>query len=166
MMICESHCASNNIGKEKEERRVAQEAASEVREKEKAEAAIQKAEWQAEKQRQQQERNAAKALKLSQKGKRRASQAVEPKKRQERGRTSVGNGSPLPPPVFPNQNHSALYCLCTQRSYSLYRLDPATKFLCSPCHNQKKAKLLTTRNDSWNTPCCNACYGRLLSTKP
>lgn len=92
------------------------------------------------------------------------SQKSEEKKR---GRTSdVGNGSPLPPPVSPNQNHLGFYCLCTQRCYSLYRLDPATKSLCSLCHNQKKAKLLTPRNDSWNTPCCNACYGRLLSTRP
>lgn len=30
IMICESHCASNNIGKQKEERRVVQEAAREV----------------------------------------------------------------------------------------------------------------------------------------
>ena len=98
--------------KEKEERCVVREAAKEVREKEKANAAIKKAERQAEKPHQKQERDAAKAIQLSQKGKRKASQVTGSKKRQKRVHTGDVGGdgpltpSPAPPPITTRRSRS------------------------------------------------------------
>ena len=96
---------ANKLYKEKiaQEKREAAVVAKAAREKEKAEKAQKIAERKAEHERQQQERNAAKALQLSQRGKRTASQAPQPSKRQKRVYTrdvrSADAAETLPAPL-------------------------------------------------------------------
>lgn len=45
----------------------------------------------------------------------------------------------------------------------LYRLESATFFLCSHCHERKTAKLVATDSDDTGRLVCNGCYGQLLS---
>lgn len=49
--------------------------------------------------------------------------------------------------------------------WSLHRLVSATGFMCIRCQKEKKARLVARLDDSWDVLCCNACYGRLLSTE-
>jgi len=44
-----------------------------------------------------------------------------------------------------------------------YRLASATNFKCNRCQQQKKAKLVATRDSQWDALLCNGCYGFLLS---
>ena len=84
---------------------MAREAAAKVRREEKAERAKKVAERQVQQQHQKQERDAAKALQLSQRGKRKTSQAGLSKKRQKRvdnrgvDDAAACQASPAPPPI-------------------------------------------------------------------
>lgn len=49
--------------------------------------------------------------------------------------------------------------------WTLHRLASATGFTCSRCNKDKKAKLVAVGDNRWDTLCCNACYGLLLSKK-
>lgn len=96
--------ANNKLLKEKleEEQRVAREAAAEVRRKEKEDYAKGVAERKAERERLKLKRDAAKALQLSQKGKRKASQAAGPKKGLKRVNIGdAGGGAPQASPPAP-----------------------------------------------------------------
>ncbi|KAF1363594.1 hypothetical protein EJ07DRAFT_103374, partial [Lizonia empirigonia] len=87
---------------EKEDRRVAREAAAEVRRQEKEDYAKGVAERKAQRERLKLEHDAAKALQLSQKGKRKASQATGPRKRSKRVNIGdVGGGAPQASPPAP-----------------------------------------------------------------
>lgn len=50
--------------------------------------------------------------------------------------------------------------------WTLHRLVSATRFICSQCNKEKKAKLVATKHKAWDELCCNACYGQHLSAKP
>jgi hypothetical protein len=89
---------------ERREKREAREAAAEVRRKEKAEERVRIDARKAEAARLKEERNAAKALQLSEKGKRKVSQAPRAKNRSKRVKTGDVNGAPPPaPPQSPPQ---------------------------------------------------------------
>lgn len=49
--------------------------------------------------------------------------------------------------------------------WTLHRLASATQFVCGQCKKHKKAKLVATRQGSWDDLCCNTCYGQCLSTE-
>jgi len=85
--------------KEKEEKRVAREAAALVREKEKTEKATQVAERKAERERLKEARNTEKALQLSQKGKRKALEPPAAKKTQKRRAVAAVGGPPAAAPA-------------------------------------------------------------------
>jgi hypothetical protein len=85
--------------KKKRQKREAREAADEVRRKEKEEHAKRVAERKAEREHQKQKRDAAKAIQLSQKGKRQASQDSQPEKKQKR--SPVGDVGDAAPPALP-----------------------------------------------------------------
>jgi hypothetical protein len=88
--------------KEKEQRRVAHKAAAKVQRKEKEEHTKGVAERKAKRERLKQEHNTTKAIQLSQKGKRKASQAIRSTKRQKRVYTNnVVSTAPLPTPPSP-----------------------------------------------------------------
>ncbi|MFI9492136.1 hypothetical protein ACIG8K_11280 [Streptomyces halstedii] len=45
----------------------------------------------------------------------------------------------------------------------LYRVESATSFICSRCHERKTSKIIATNNNDADQLLCNGCYGRLRS---
>ena len=77
----------------------------------------------------------------------------------------------VPLPGDGNQSTVAMHSFKVEKHYeprgewTLHRLDSTTQFLCGQCKKRKKAKLVATRQSSWEDLCCNACYGQFLLTE-